>query len=183
MKKAIQLIFFFICISCYAQDKSSERTISPELLREKTSKGQTENNLIYTYSDWCAPSVKEFPKLIDSCKSKNVGLYIIVLSKSGNTDLNKLELKLENKYKLSSPELFNFRYKEEYIDKKTKNNFKGYQAFMAELLAENYHTDYIYGWDIIVLTDKQGKTKMVSAGGSFEDVLNRIKDNLQKNEN
>jgi len=66
---------------------------------------------------------------------------------------------------------------------KTKNNFKGYQAFMAELLAENYHTDYIYGWDIIVLTDKQGKTKMVSAGGSFEDVLNRIKDNLQKNEN
>lgn len=92
--------------------------------------------------------------------------------------MNKLELKLENKYKLISPELFNFQYKEEYIDKKTKNNFKGYQAFMAELLAENYHTDYIYGWDIIVLTDKRGKTKMVSAGGSFEDVLNRIKDNL-----
>ena len=178
MKKAIHLILFYICINCYAQDKSSVRTISPELLREKISKGQTENNLIYTYSDWCAPCIKEFPKVIDFCKANNVGLYIIVLSKSGNTDLNKLELKLENKYKLISPELFNFQYKEEYIEKKTKNNFKGYQAFMAELLAENYHADYIYGWDIIVLTDKQGKTKIVSAGGSFDDVLNRIKDNL-----
>ena len=93
MKKAIHLILFYICINCYAQDKSSVRTISPELLREKISKGQTENNLIYTYSDWCAPCIKEFPKVIDFCKANNVGLYIIVLSKSGNTDLHKLELK------------------------------------------------------------------------------------------
>lgn len=179
MKTSIHLIlFFFTCISCYAQVESSWTTITPERLREKITEGHTQNNLIYTYSDWCAPCVKEFPNVIDFCKANNVGLYIIVLSKDGNADLNKLELKFAKKYNLTSPKLFNFQFKKQFLDSKTKNNFKGYQAFIAELLAENYHSDYIYGWDILILTDQQGKTKIVSAGGSFEDILNRLKDNL-----
>ena len=128
MKSKANFILFFVWINCFAQDQNTSTPVNPALLREIISQGHLANNLIYTYSDWCAPCVKEFPRVIDFCKTNNVGLYIIVLSKEGNADLSKLEAKFEKKYSLVSPNLFNFKYDKQYLNLKTKNNFKNYQA-------------------------------------------------------
>lgn len=161
-----------------SQETTVSEPITPLGLKERIIQKHAKNNLIYTYADWCAPCIAQFPKVINFCKANNVELYIIVLSKKANENLDQLQTKFKTKYDLNSDNVFNYKHNESFYTNKTKNRFKNYQAFMAELLGESYRPDYIYGSDIMILMDQNANVKIVSAEGSYEDILQRLKDNL-----
>jgi thiol-disulfide isomerase/thioredoxin len=95
-------IFNFLCfISSITfflnSDINDNSKLTPVSLKNLITENGAKNNIIYTYTDWCAPCIKEFPDVLKFCEKNNCKLYIIILSKDGNANLNKYQEKLLKK--------------------------------------------------------------------------------------
>lgn len=151
--------------------------ISPASLKNLIIKNGVKNNIIYTYTDWCSPCIKEFPNVLNFCKKNNCKLYIIVLSKDGNADLNKYQEKLKKKYNCTD-QLYNFSFNKEISNQLKKSNYRNYQAFIKELLEEKYNSKMLYGSDNIILINDKSKIVYVPEYLEYETIFMKLKELL-----
>lgn len=147
--------FLFLSFNLCSNDGNAQRKVAPAELKEYITESGNNFSMIYTYTDWCAPCVKEFPIIINFCNENKIKLYVMVLSKDGNVDLVKFSEKFKKKYNYNDT-LYNFKYFPELIKNvNKKSNYKNYQTFIKVLLEDKYNVDIVYGSNDLFLTDKK----------------------------
>lgn len=152
-----------------SQSTKVEDKVTANQLKEIIKKSNKEFNIIYTYTDWCSPCVKEFPNVIKFCQVNNINLYIIILSKDGNADLQKFKNKFKEKYNFEGY-LFNYSFGEIIVKTVKKSNYKNFQGFIKELINEKYESEIIYGSDNLILFNKNADIIYISKFLTYEKI-------------
>lgn len=169
----MKYLFLLILISINFESTTKNK-VTPSELKKIITKSNSDFNIIYTYTDWCSPCVKEFPIFLQFCKENKVTPFIIILSKDGNADLDKFKLKFNKKYSFNSDYIFNYSFRSDIVKSLKKSNYKNYQGFIKELLGNNYNSDIIYGSDNFILTNQNSEVIYVAESGSYEKKYSEI---------
>ena len=154
-----------------------EFKVPPSTLKSLIKENGKTNNIVYTYTDWCSPCIKEFPNVLNFFKENNCKLYIIVLSKDGNADLNKYKEKLKKKYNCNE-QLYSFSFSQEFSKGLRKLNYRNYQAFIKELLGEKYNSNMLYGSDNLILMNNNAKIVYIPEFLDYEALFLKLKESL-----
>ena len=165
------------------QTKPNNKVTSNEL-KEIIIKNNYKNNIVYTYTAWCSPCVKEFPNIIEFCKKNSCKLYILILSKDGNADLEKYKKIFKEKYNFNDL-IYNYSYDKKTSEglKKSNNfvresNYINFQSFMKLFLESYYTEDLIYGSDNLILLNNKAEIKFISSSMTYENIYKQLKKNI-----
>ena len=172
MKYYLLIILALLLISSVDKTEDSNK-VSVLQLKEIIKKSNKEFNLIYTYVDWCAPCVKEFPTVIKYCKQNNINLFIIIQSKEGTVNLAKFKDKFKEKYNFEG-NLYNFSFDKALVKTVKKSNYRNYQVYIKELIGENYKPELIYSSDNFILMNNNLKIIYISEYTDYNNIYKKI---------